>query len=149
MALTNVLNITGSALSAQSVRLNTTSSNLANAESVTSSLDQAYRARQPVFGINPIGQTQDSFGSLFDQVSQDQGAGVQVLGIVESAAPLRQEYQPNHPLANEEGYVTLPNVNVVEELANMISASRSYQTNVEVANAAKDMLQRTLSLGNA
>ena len=100
-----------------------------------------------MFGINPVGQTQDGFGSLFDQVRQDQGAGVQVLGVVESAAPLRQEYQPHHPQANEEGYVTLPNVNVVEELANMISASRSYQTNVEVANAAKDMLQRTLSLG--
>lgn len=136
MSLFSVFNIAGSALSAQNVRLNTTASNLANAESVSSSTNETYRARQPVFA------------QMMDEFAEDgESVGVRVLGIVESQAPLRSEYRPDHPLANEEGYVFKPNVNVVEEMANMISASRSHQTNVEVINTAKQMLLRTLSMG--
>ncbi len=136
MSMFNIFDISGSALSAQSVRLNTTASNLANAESVSSSIDQTYRARQPVFA------------AMLDEARGDPAsAGVQVRGIVESQAPLRQEYAPDHPMANEQGYIFLPNVNAVEEMANMISASRSYQTNVEVMNTAKQLALRALSLG--
>lgn len=136
MSLFNVFDISGSALNAQSVRLNTTSSNLANADSASSSIETTYKARQPVFSA-----------LMADQFDTSQGIGVQVLGIVEKDTPLRQEYNPGHPLANEEGYVFMPNVNVVEEMTNMISASRSFQTNVEVMNTAKQMLLRALSLG--
>lgn len=136
MSLFNVFDISGSALNAQSVRLNTTSSNMANADSASSSIETTYRARQPVFSV-----------LMADQFDSSQGVGVQVLGIVEKDEPLRQEYNPGHPLANEEGYVFMPNVNVVEEMTNMISASRSFQTNVEVMNTAKQMMLRALSLG--
>ncbi len=137
MSLFNVFDTAGTGMYAQSVRLNTTSSNLANANSASSSIDQTYRARQPVFGQ-----------ILKDPYASDGTAvGVRVLGVVESEAPLRREYNPGNPNADEEGYVYMPNVNVVEEMANMISASRSYQTNVEVMNTAKEMLMRTLSLG--
>ncbi len=137
MSLFNLFDTAGSALHAQTIRLNTTSSNLANANSASSSTGETYRARQPVFA------------AIIDEFAIDGGAvsGVRVMGIVESQKPLRQEYQPGNPLANEEGYVFMPNVNVVEEMANMISASRSYQTNVEVMNTAKQMLMRTLSMG--
>ena len=137
MSLFNVFDTAGTGMYAQSVCLNTTSSNLANANSASSSIDQTYRARQPVFGQ-----------ILKDPYASDGTAvGVRVLGVVESEAPLRREYNPGNPNADEEGYVYMPNVNVVEEMANMISASRSYQTNVEVMNTAKEMLMRTLSLG--
>lgn len=136
MSLFNVFDISGSALNAQSIRLNTTSSNLANANSASSSIETTYRARQPVFSV-----------LMADQFDANSGAGVQVLGIVEKDEPLKQEYNPGHPLANEEGYVFMPNVNVVEEMTNMISASRSFQTNVEVMNTAKQMMLRALSLG--
>ncbi len=134
MSLFDVFGIAGSSLHAQTVRLNTTASNLANADSASSSIDTTYRARHPVFA------------AILDG-SEDSEAGVEVLGIVESQAPLRQEYQPGHPLANDEGYVFMPNVNPVDEMADMISASRAYQGNVEVVNASKQMLLRTLSLG--
>ena len=139
MSLFNVFNIAGSALNAQSVRLNTTASNMANANSASSSTGETYRAREPVF--QPL---------LADDPFNPTGGadvGVKVAGIVESQAPLRHEYQPGNPLADAEGYVYLPNVSVVEEMANMISASRSYQTNIEVMDASKRMLQQTLSLG--
>jgi flagellar basal-body rod protein FlgC len=136
MSLFSVFEIAGSGMSAQAQRLNVTSSNLANAESVSSSVDQTYRARHPVFG------------AVFDHFKRDgQSVGVKVLGIVESDAPLQQEYQPQHPMADENGYIYLPNVNPVEEMANMISASRSYQQNVEIMNTSKQLLIRTLSLG--
>ncbi len=137
MSLFNLFDTAGSALHAQTIRLNTTSSNLANANSASSSSGETYRARQPVFA------------AIVDEFATEEGAvkGVRVMGIVESQKPLRREYQPGHPLADEEGYVFMPNVNVVEEMANMISASRSYQTNVEVMNTAKQMLMRTLSMG--
>ena len=136
MSLFNIFDVAGSALNAQTVRLNTTSSNLANANSVSSSTNETYRARQPVFAA-----------MIANEFDDEKGVGVQVLGVVENQEPLRMEYNPGHPKANEEGYVFMPNVNVIEEMANMISASRSYQTNVEVMNTAKQMLMRTLSLG--
>ncbi len=136
MSLFSVFDISGTALQAESVRLNTTSSNLANANSISSSQGGTYRARHPVFA--PIF---NEFGE------QESNVGVKVLGIVESDKPLRREHNPNHPMADEEGFVFLPNVNVVEEMANMISASRAYQTNVEVMNSAKQMLMRTLTIG--
>jgi flagellar basal-body rod protein FlgC len=138
MSLFNVFDIAGSGMSAQSVRLNVTASNMANAESVSSSIDETYRARHPVFE------------TVLDELQSGEGGtvgGVRVLGVVESDAPLRQEHRPDHPLANEEGYVYMPNVSLVEEMANMIAASRSYQSNVEMMNASKQMLLHTLSLG--
>ncbi|RVU30240.1 MULTISPECIES: flagellar basal body rod protein FlgC [Neptunomonas] len=143
MSLTNVFQIAGSAMSAQTVRLNTTASNLANAESVSSSVDETYRARKPVFELKAptLEQMTDVDAGLLP------GQGVQVAGIVESDAPLRKEYNPNHPLADEGGYVHYPNVNVVEEMADMITASRSFQINAEVMNSAKQMVQRALTLG--
>jgi flagellar basal-body rod protein FlgC len=132
-----VFDVAGSALSAQSLRLNVTASNMANANSVSSSEGDTYRARQPVFA------------AMLEQASGGQQAnvGVQVRGVVESQAPLQQQYNPSHPMANKDGYIFLPNVNVVEEMANMISASRSYQSNVEVINTAKQLMMRTLSMG--
>lgn len=138
MSLFSVMNIAGSALAAQTVRLNVTASNMANADSAASSLNSTYRARHPVF----MPQLTDALD--FDDA---QTVGVEVAGIVESDAALRREYQPGHPLADADGYIFLPNVNVVEEMANMISASRSYQTNVEIMEASKQMLARTLALG--
>lgn len=137
MSLFNTFDIASSAMHAQSVRLNATSSNLANANSVSSSVEQTYRAKQPIFA--PL------LSEEYD--NEMQGVGVKVTEIVESQTPLRIEYNPGHPLANEEGYINLPNVNVVEEMANMISASRSYQTNIEVMNTAKQMMMRTISMG--
>lgn len=136
MSLFNVFDIAGSGLSAQATRLNTTASNISNAQSVYSSVQETYRARHPIFST-VYSNSMKEFG----------GAGVRIDGIVESDAPLRREYRPDHPKANEEGYVFMPNVNSVEEMANMISASRSFQSNVEVLNTSKQMLLRTLSLG--
>ena len=137
MSLFNVFSISGSGMSAQSVRLNTTASNIANADSVSSSIDQTYRARHPVFAA----QMQKA------AAGQNESVGVQVLGVVESNKPLNVEYAPDHPMADGEGYIYKPNVNVIEEMTNMISASRSYQTNVQIAESAKSMLTKTLALG--
>lgn len=147
MSLTNIFNIAGSGMSAQSIRLNTVASNIANAESVSSSMDTTYRARQPVFAL--IQQQAMAGQSANEVVATGTGQGVQVTGIVESDAPLRQQYEPNHPMANEEGYVFYPNVNVVEEMTNMISASRSFQTNADIMGTAKEMMQRVLQLGQS
>ncbi len=136
MGLLKVFDIAGSSMSAQSVRLNTTASNLANASTAAGSAKDAYRARQPVF------QT-----VLDEQGGQDGTAGVRVVGIVESQAEPMKVYQPGHPNADENGYVYMSNVNSVDELVNMISASRSYQNSVEVLNTSKELLLRTLSLG--
>jgi flagellar basal-body rod protein FlgC len=147
MALGNVFDIAGSGMSAQSVRLNTTASNLANAQSASSSVDEVYRARKPVFAA--AHRDAMGFQNGFDTNALDHDAekGVQVLGIVESDAELQSRYEPNHPMADDEGYVFYPNVNVVEEMTDMISASRSFQVNVEVMNSAKQMVQRVLTLG--
>jgi flagellar basal-body rod protein FlgC len=136
MSLFNVLDIAGSGMSAQSLRLNTTASNLANSDSVSSSVDQAYRTRSPVFS------------AVLNDAEQGYKQGsVKVNGIVESQAPVRQEYNPSHPMANEEGYVFHSNVDPMSEMANMMSASRSYQNNVEIANTSKQLLLQTLQLG--
>jgi flagellar basal-body rod protein FlgC len=132
MSLFNIFNVSGSAMSAQAQRLNVVSSNLANADSATSASGEAYRAKQVVFEAVP---------------TAGGGTGVRVQQVVEDAAPLKQVYDPKHPMADEKGYVAMPNVNVVDEMVNMLSASRSYQTNVETMNAAKSMLLKTLSLG--
>lgn len=133
MSMLNVFNVAGSALSAQSVRLNAVASNLANAESVVKSDGQPYRAKQVIFEATPMGGN----GAM----------GVHVKQMVESAAPARMVYDPKNPAANPEGYVQLPNVDVVEEMVNMLSASRSYQTNAEVMTTAKTLMQRTLQIG--
>ncbi len=137
MSLFRILDIAGSAMSAQSVRLNTTASNLANADSITSSADTTYRARRPVFA------------AALDNAMDGASTGVEVKGIVESDAPLIREYSPNHPLADKDGYIFRPNVNQVEEMADMMSASRAYQTNVQVADSAKQMLLQTLRIGKS
>jgi flagellar basal-body rod protein FlgC len=136
MDLYNVMDIAGTALSAQSIRLNTTASNMANADSTSSSTGKTYQARHPVFAAIQKAMN-DEYGL----------GGVQVKGIIESTAPGKTQYMPDHPDADAQGYISLPNVNVIEEMANMISASRSYQMNVQVANTAKQMLVRTLQLG--
>jgi flagellar basal-body rod protein FlgC len=133
MSLFNLLSIAGSALAAQSVRLNTTASNLANADSITSANGTPYRAKQVVFQAVPV--------------AGSDAQGVQVTQVVEDAAPPRMVYEPKNPLANEQGYVAMPNVNVVDEMVNMISASRSYQNNVEMMNTAKTLMQKTLAIG--
>ncbi len=133
MSIFNVFSIAGSALNAQSVRLNATASNLANADSVVGADGQPYRAKQVVFQAVPVAGAQ--------------AQGVRVTGVVESAAPLRTMYDPANPAADENGYVNMPNVNVVEEMVNMISASRAYQNNAEVMNTARTLLQRTLAIG--
>lgn len=137
MSLFNVFDVSGTALHAQTIRLNTTASNMANANTASSSIDKTYRARHPVFA--PM--MAEYFGD------EQPGVGVKVLGIVESNAPLKKEYNPSHPLADGEGFINLPNVNVAEEMANMISASRSYQSNIELMSSAKQMLLRTIALG--
>jgi flagellar basal-body rod protein FlgC len=124
--------VAASALTAQSARLNAVASNLANADSVVGADGQPYRAKQVVFKATPV----------------DGGAiGVRVTQVVDSAAPLRMQYDPANPAANEQGYVALPNVNVVEEMVNMISASRSYQVNAEVMNTTKSLMAKTLAIG--
>ncbi len=128
--------IAGSAMSAQNQRLNLVASNMANVDTVSSSIEKTYRSRQPVFQ------------AILNAFDPDRPAsGVRTLGVIESQAPLRKEYRPDHPLADEQGYIHKPNVNMVEEMANMISASRSYQSNVEVMNAAKRMAVSTINLG--
>lgn len=136
MSLFNIFDIASSGMSAQTLRLNTTASNLANADSVSSSVNQVYRSRQPVFA------------AVMEQVEAGFKPGsVQVQGVVESQAPVRQEYNPAHPMADENGFVYHSNVDSITEMANMLSASRSYQNNVEVANTSKQLLMRTLQLG--
>jgi len=145
MSIYNVMDIAGTAMSAQSVRLNTTASNLANANSISSSAGETYRARHPVFAP----QLQQAIDGQPGQSSMRQSGalGVKVLGIVESDKPLVQEFAPNHQMADANGYIYKPNVNVMEEMANMMSASRSYQTNVQLADTAKQLLSRTLRMG--
>jgi flagellar basal-body rod protein FlgC len=137
-----VFDIAGSALSAQSVRLNTVASNLANADSVSGDPSTVYKARHPVFEA-----VRASLGSAMGGPNQGSDAAVRVNGIVQSNAPPTARYEPGNPLANEQGYIYAPNVNVVEEMVDMISASRAYQNNVEVMNTSKDLMLATLKLG--
>lgn len=129
----NIFGVAGSAMAAQSQRMNVTASNLANAESVAGPDGKPYRAKQVVFEVAASGQ-------------QDIG-GVKVAGVVEDSSPLKMVFDPKNPHADAKGYVAMPNVNVVEEMTNMISASRSYQANVEVLNTAKTLMVKTLSIG--
>ncbi len=152
MSVFRILDIAGTAMNAQSVRLNATASNLANAESVSSSVETTYKARRPLFSaaMDEALQYQKNTGEREDPVSgEPYGIGVSLRGIIESDAPAVVEYNPNHPLADENGYIYRPNVNPVEEMADMISASRSYQTAVQVADSARQMLLQTLQLGQS
>ncbi len=136
MSMFKIFDTAASGMSAQSLRLNLVASNMANVDAVSSSLEDTYRARQPVFK------------AMLNQLNPDDPAvGVRMQGVLESKAPLQMEYAPNHPKANDDGYIFRPNVNMVEEMANMISASRSYQSNVEVVNAAKQLMSATLRMG--
>ena len=152
MGLYNVFDIAGSSMSAQSVRLNTVASNLANADVVSTTEAGAYRSRQPVFAavmdaLNGGGQSVGQSGAAQFGSAQGQSSGVRVDGIVEDNAVARKEYQPEHPLANKEGYIFKSNVNAIEEMANMMAASRSYKNNVEVFNTSKQLLLKTLNMG--
>jgi len=133
MSLANIFNVAGSAMNAQAQRLNTVASNLANADSATSANGEPYRAKQVVFAATPVGV--------------NGATGVRVAAVVDDQSPMKMVYDPKNPLADDKGYVTMPNVNVVEEMVNMISASRSYQTNAEMMNTTKTLLQKTLGLG--
>ncbi len=131
-----IFDTAASGMSAQSLRLNLVASNMANVDSISSSMGETYRARQPVFR------------AMLNQLNpNDSAVGVRMAGVVESQAPLQMEYAPDHPKANKEGYIFRSNVNMVEEMANMISASRSYQSNVEVVNATKQLMSATLRMG--
>lgn len=135
MSLFNVFNISGSAMSAQSQRLNVVASNLANADSVTSANGQPYKAKQVVFEAM--------------QLAGSDATGVKVQQVVEDTSPAKLMYDPSNPSADENGYVSMPNVNVTEEMVNMISASRAYQNNVETMNTVKSMLMKTLTIGQS
>jgi flagellar basal-body rod protein FlgC len=139
MSLFNIFNVAGSGMAAQSTRLNTVASNLANADSVASTPDGAYRAREPLFAA----VQRDVDGKTAEAGSN----GVQVLGITESQAAIPSRYEPANPMAGADGYVYASNVNPVDELVNMISASRSYQNNVEVMTTTRQLMQKTLELG--
>ncbi|MCG8383220.1 MAG: flagellar basal body rod protein FlgC [Gammaproteobacteria bacterium] len=135
MSLFDNFNVAGSAMNAQSLRLNLVASNMANADTITQNPDEAYRARHPVF----------------QQVLQDadnQATGVRMVAVVENQSPIPVRHQPGHPLADENGNIYSSNVNMVEQMVDMISASRSYQSNVEVFNTSKQLLLQTLRLGS-
>jgi flagellar basal-body rod protein FlgC len=139
MSLLSIFDIAGSALSAQSQRMNVAASNMANADSVVGPDGEAYRARQVVFQVAPApGQA----------LGQEIG-GVRVAGVVQDQSPLKQVYDPKHPMADAQGYISMPNVDPVAETVNMIAASRSYQANVEVLNTAKALMQKTLTIGQS
>ena len=139
MSFRNIAQIAGSAMTAQSVRLNTIASNLANANTSASSEAQAYHARKPVFAT--------VFQRDADGEGRIAGASVQVLDVVQSTEPLRQGFEPDNPLANEQGMVFYPNVNPVAEMTDMMSASRAFETNVEVLSRVKSMQQSLLRMG--
>jgi len=133
MSMFSIFNVSGSAISSQAQRLNVVASNLANADAVAGPDGQGYKARQVVFETVPMGSEASS--------------GVKVSSVLESQEPLKRVHNPSHPSADADGYVNQSNVNPVEEMVNMISASRSYQNNVEVMNTAKTLLLKTLQMG--
>ena len=137
MSLFQVFDISATAMSAQSIRLNTIASNLANAAVVSTTPEEAYRSRHPLFST-----AVDSFMAAPDAL------GVKVDGVVESTVEPRKEYSPGHPMANEDGYIYRSNVDSVEEMTNMISASRSYQSSIEAMNTTKQLIMRTLTIGS-
>ena len=135
MSMFPTLDISATGMHVQTIRLNTIASNMANADSISSNSNETYRSKQPVF------QT------ILNQETGEPVGGVKIRDIVESEAPPVMEYNPNHPMADAEGYIYRPNVNTVEEMANMLSASRSYESNIEVMNTSKQLLMRTIQLG--
>ncbi len=137
MSLGKIFDVAGSGMNAQALRLNITASNLANAGSVAGSEEQVYRARQPLFA---------SFDPVFGEPGDNRA--VRVVDVVESQAPIQALYQPSHPDADENGNVYVSNVNTVEEMVNMLSASRAYQSNIEILQTTKDLMLQTLSLGS-
>jgi len=137
MSTFSIFNIASSGMNAQSLRLNLVASNISNANSISSSIDEVYKSRQPIFATE-LKNTMDKNSAA---------GGVKVKGVVESDAEPIMEYLPHHPMANDEGYIFKPNVNMVEEMANMMSASRSYQNNVEVFNTSKKLILDTLKMG--
>ena len=143
MSMLNIFNVSGSAVSAQSQRLNVVASNLANADTVAGPDGKAYKARQVVFQTALMGQA--GVGGTPDP----KAAGVTVSTVTEDNTPGRRVHDPKHPAADADGYVTYSNVNAVEEMVNMISASRSYQSNVEVMTTAKSLLLKTLQMGQS
>ena len=155
MSLSNVFDLAGSGMRAQTIRLNTTASNLANADNVAGSPEEVYRARHPVFAAALMNAGLDqAFGGAGSRSLSDipffdsqTPAGVQVLNIAESDAPALKRYQPDHPMADDEGYTYSSNVNAVEEMVDMLSAARSYQNNIEMLNTTKELLMGTLRIG--
>ncbi len=139
MGLESILDIASTGMSAQSVRLNTTASNLANANTVGGTPETTYRAKQPIFNAVMLGQ--NKFG-----VGQQAVRGINVSEVIDSQVALERSYQPGHPSASKDGFVYSTNVNSVEEMANMISASRDYQMNVEIMNTTKNLMLRTINL---
>ncbi|SCY06639.1 flagellar basal-body rod protein FlgC [Nitrosospira sp. Nl5] len=140
MSLFSIFTVAGSAMTAQNQRLNVVASNLANADSAMSSNGEPYKAKQVIFM-----STQPEAGI---HASGANGThGVKVASVIEDQSPMKMVYEPSHPMANKEGFLTMPNVNVVEEMVDMISASRSYQNNVDMMNTAKTLLLKTLTIG--
>jgi flagellar basal-body rod protein FlgC len=137
MSAFSIFDIAGTGMNAQSLRLNLVASNISNANSVSSTAEGAYKSRQPVFAAELTGAMNN----------QNTASKVKVLGVVENKEPPVMEYAPNHPMADSTGYIYKSNVNTVEEMANMMSASRSYQNNVEVLNTAKQLILQTLKMG--
>lgn len=138
MTMMNIFQVAGSALSAESQRLNVTASNLANVNTTSGPDGQPYRAKQVIFQTDPLGA---------QSATSDAIGGVKVTGVIEDPTPLKTVYDPNNPGANADGYVTLPNVDPVQEMVNMISASRAYEADVETLNTAKTLMLKTLTLG--
>ncbi|HVE05679.1 MAG TPA: flagellar basal body rod protein FlgC [Paraburkholderia sp.] len=139
MSLMNIFKVAGSALTAESQRLNVTASNLANADSTTGPDGKPYRAKQVVFAVDPLGGARSASGQ--------QVGGVQVTGVIDDPTPMKTSYDPDNPAADANGYVQQPNVDPVQEMVNMISASRSYQANIETLNTAKNLMLKTLTIG--
>lgn len=135
MSLMNIFKISGSAMTAQSQRLNVVASNIANADTSADSSGNVYRAKQVEFMPVTLGGVKE--------------AGVKVSKVIEDSAPPKRVFNPGHPNADANGYLAMPNVNPVDEMVNMLSASRSYQNNVEILNAAKSLLLKTLTLGQS
>ena len=135
MSMFRTLDISATGLHAQTIRLNTIASNMANVDSISSNAQDTFRGKKPVFE------------TIMDEATGMPAGGVKIKDIVENKAPLKMEYMPNHPMADDKGYIYRPNVNVVEEMADMMSASRTYQTNIEVMNTSKQLLLRTIQMG--
>lgn len=135
MSMFKALDISSTGLHAQTIRLNTIASNMANVDSISSNADETYQGKKPIFE------------TIMNDATGLPSGGVRIKEIANNQAPSKMEYMPNHPMANEEGYIFRPNVNVVEEMADMMSASRTYQTNIEVMNTTKQLLLRTIQIG--